>query len=112
VLGGAFGLPHAETHATVLPYVTAFNSPAAPEAERRLAEAFGSETGLGGLDALRRDLDAPVALRDHGFAEADIPRAAELILPAVPPSNPRPVSVTDLERLLKAAWAGTPPESF
>ncbi|AMM18928.1 maleylacetate reductase [Frondihabitans sp. PAMC 28766] len=112
VLGGAFGLPHAETHATVLPYVTAFNTPSAPDAERRLADAFGADTGLDGLGALRLDIDAPVALRDYGLAEADVPRAAELILPAVPPSNPRPVTRGDLERLLEAAWAGTPPETL
>ena len=30
VLGGKYNLPHAQTHATVLPYVLAFNGPAAP----------------------------------------------------------------------------------
>ena len=35
VLGGTFNLPHAETHATVLPYVLAFNGPAAPGAAAR-----------------------------------------------------------------------------
>jgi maleylacetate reductase len=29
VLGGVYDLPHAETHAVVLPYVVAFNVPAA-----------------------------------------------------------------------------------
>ena len=42
VLGGKYNLPHAQTHATVLPYVLAFNGPAAPDAERRIAAAFGS----------------------------------------------------------------------
>ena len=37
VLGGAYNLPHAQTHATVLPYVLAFNGPAAPDAEHRIA---------------------------------------------------------------------------
>ena len=31
VLGGAYNLPHAQTHAIVLPYVLAFNGPAAPD---------------------------------------------------------------------------------
>src|SRR5262249_40685869 len=39
VLGG-FGLPHAETHAIILPHVTRFNLPAAPEASQRLAAAL------------------------------------------------------------------------
>ena len=42
VLGGKYNLPHAQTHATVLPYVLAFNGPAAPDAERRIAAAFGA----------------------------------------------------------------------
>jgi len=40
VLGGTYNLPHAQTHAAVLPYVLAFNGPAAPAAERRIAAAL------------------------------------------------------------------------
>src|ERR1700758_627342 len=43
VLGGKYNLPHAQTHATVLPYVLAFNGPAAPDAEHRIAAVFGSD---------------------------------------------------------------------
>ncbi|MFC9553094.1 maleylacetate reductase [Rhodococcus sp. NPDC056960] len=109
VLGGAYNLPHAQTHATVLPYVLAFNAPAAPEAERRIAAAFGTGTALAGLDALRETLDAPQALKDFGFDETQIPEAVELILPYVPDSNPRPVTATDLDALLRAAHAGETP---
>jgi maleylacetate reductase len=45
VLGGAYNLPHAQTHAVVLPYMLAFNGAAAPEAERRIAAAFGTKPG-------------------------------------------------------------------
>jgi maleylacetate reductase len=109
VLGGAYNLPHAQTHAVVLPYVLAFNAPAAPEAERRIAAAFGSPAALDGLQSLRDELDAPRALRDYGFNEDAIPEAAQAILPAVPPSNPRPVTAEDLRRLLHAAWSGAAP---
>jgi len=109
VLGGAYNLPHAQTHAVVLPYVLAFNAPAAAEAARRIAAAFGTATAINGLQALRDELDAPSALRDYGFAEDAIPEAAEAILPAVPPSNPRPVTAEDLRRLLHAAWSGADP---
>jgi maleylacetate reductase len=37
VLGGSFDLPHARTHAVILPYA-AFNLPAAPSAASRCAE--------------------------------------------------------------------------
>src|SRR5215469_6354188 len=109
VLGGAYNLPHAQTHAVVLPYVLAFNAPAAPQAEQRIAAAFGTAHGIDGLQALRTELDAPHALRDYGFAEDQIPAAAEAILPAVPESNPRRVTAADLRRLLRAAWSGSDP---
>jgi alcohol dehydrogenase class IV len=111
-LGGKYNLPHAQTHAVVLPYVLAFNGPAAPEAEARIAQAFGSQTALAGLTALRRTLDAPRALADYGFMESHIPAAAAAILPSVPASNPRPVTAADLEALLHAAWGGDDPSTL
>jgi maleylacetate reductase len=113
VLGGKYNLPHAQTHATVLPYVLAFNGPAAPDAERRIAAAFGTASALDGLQSLKRRLNAPQALREYGFASDSIAEAAEAILPSVPPSNPRPVSAEDLRTLLRAAWSGAvPAEAF
>ncbi|GAA3884486.1 maleylacetate reductase [Leifsonia kafniensis] len=109
VLGGTYNLPHAQTHATVLSYVTAFNAPFAPEAATRIAQAFDSTDAVTGLNALRTDLDAPKALRDYGFEEADIPEAASIILPLIPASNPRPVTDAAIQKLLRAAWAGDTP---
>ncbi|ADX75117.1 alcohol dehydrogenase, class IV (plasmid) [Pseudarthrobacter phenanthrenivorans Sphe3] len=109
VLGGAYNLPHAETHAAVLPHVLAFNAPAAPEAAARIAAAFGAEAAVDGLNALQEAIDAPRALRDHGLAEANIPEAVQLILPVIPPTNPRTVTQDNLQQLLQAAWAGTEP---
>jgi maleylacetate reductase len=132
VLGGKYNLPHAQTHATVLPYVLAFNGPAAPDAERRIATALnsaplggaepgntaggaepestaGAASALDGLAALKRELNAPHALKDYGFTEDSIAEAADAILPSVPPSNPRPVTAGDLRTLLRAAWSGTNP---
>jgi maleylacetate reductase len=116
VLGGKYNLPHAQTHATVLPYVLAFNGPAAPDAERRITAAFpdtgpGTGSALAGLVALKQELNAPHALADYGFTEDSIPEAAEAILPSVPPSNPRPVTAGDLRALLRAAWAGADPRT-
>jgi maleylacetate reductase len=112
VLGGAYNLPHAQTHAVVLPYVLAFNGPAAPEAERRIAGALGAGRAIDGLETLRSELQAPRALRDYGFAESGIPAAAEAIAPAVPSGNPRPVTTGDLRRILHAAWEGADPETM
>jgi len=127
VLGGKYNLPHAQAHATVLPYVLAFNGPAAPAAEQRIATALNdtaandtaaNDTALNdpgrALDrllALARELDAPRALADYGFTADSVDTAAEEILPSVPPSNPRPVTVEDLRRLLHAAWSGADPRT-
>ncbi|MFI7709014.1 maleylacetate reductase [Nonomuraea sp. NPDC049480] len=112
VLGGAYDLPHAQTHAVVLPYVLAFNAPAAPEAERRIAAAFGAGSAIEGLQRLRHAVDAPKALRDYGLNEADVEGAVQPILDAMPDGNPRPVTAGDLRRLLRSAWQGTDPRTM
>lgn len=109
VLGGTFNLPHAQTHATVLPYVLAFNAPYAPDAETRIAVAFGTAEALTGLQHLRKRLDAPKALSDYGFTADRIAEAVAVVLPAVPDSNPRPVSTENLTRLLQGALTGEDP---
>jgi maleylacetate reductase len=108
VLGGMFNLPHAQTHAVVLPYVLAFNAPHAPDAEARIAQAFGSRKAGAGLAALREVLDAPRALRDYGMPEDGIAKALGPITKAIPDNNPAPVTDENLTALLKAAWAGDP----
>ncbi|MEX0428545.1 maleylacetate reductase [Nocardioides sp. DS6] len=109
VLGGMFNLPHAQTHAVVLPYVLAFNAPNAPEAERRISQAFGAETATAGLAALRSTLDAPKALKDYGMPEDGIAKAVAPILAAIPANNPTPVTDDNITALLRAAWEGDEP---
>ncbi|GHH30308.1 maleylacetate reductase [Lentzea cavernae] len=94
VLGGAYNLPHAETHTAVLPHVLAFNGPAVPEAAARIEEALG-----GGLIDLYDEVGASHVLR----GVPDVREAARLVLPSVPPSNPREVTEDDLISLLTAA---------
>ena len=48
-LGGTFDLPHAETHAIVLPHATAYNAAAAPEAMKRICRALGVDDAPQGL---------------------------------------------------------------
>lgn len=109
VLGGAFGLPHAATHAIVLPHVLAFNAPYAATAVARIATALGDVDASDGLDRLRTSLHAPRALREVGLQHDDIPAAAMLILGEVPRTNPRPVDRAVLTDLLYAAWSGRDP---
>lgn len=109
VLGGTFDLPHAQTHATVLPYVLAFNMDAAPDASDRIARAMGADDALVGLQQLRTQLDAPRKLADYGFTQDGIAEAVEIILPAVPDNNPRTVTTKNLTALLQAALTGDDP---
>lgn len=111
VLGGAYDLPHAQTHAIVLPHVLAFNASSAPEATHRIAAALDDDDAVRGLASLCRDVDAPTALREIGLAETDLTEAAELILPVIPPSNPRPVTEDDVHTLLRNAWSGADAEN-
>jgi alcohol dehydrogenase class IV len=109
VLGGMFGLPHAETHAVVLPHVLALNVPAVPDLDRRMALALGADTALDGLRTLRRETGAPTNLRDLGLTGDDIPRAVPAIVEAAPADNPVPVTAETIEALLRAAWEGEEP---
>jgi maleylacetate reductase len=111
-LGGAYGLPHAQMHAVVLPYVVAFNEGAAPAAAGRVTAVLGGDNAAVALARFAATLGAPKSLREIGFGEKDISEAASLILPAAPPTNPRPVSKAGLETILRAAWAGASVESL
>ncbi len=108
VLGGSFGLPHAETHAVVLPHAAAYNAAHAGDAMARVARALGSASAPAGLHDLAKRIGAPVALRDLGLKEADLDRAAE-IASRDPYANPRPIERAGIRALLQAAWAGAAP---
>ncbi|MGN7869458.1 maleylacetate reductase [Paracoccus sp. 22332] len=107
-LGGSFDLPHAETHAVILPHALAFNAVAVPDLLAPVTDLFGhGDPGLG-LWHFARDAGAPLALRDLGLKEADLDRAADLAS-ANPYWNPRPVTRDGIRGLLQAAWAGDRP---
>jgi alcohol dehydrogenase class IV/protocatechuate 3,4-dioxygenase beta subunit len=108
VLGGRYGLPHAQTHAIMLPYVLAFNAPGAPDAAGRIGQALGSEDPAGTLQALAARLGLPRGLRDIGLREEQLAEAARLIEPVVPADNPVPAGAAALLALLRQAWAGDP----
>jgi len=108
VLGGSFDLPHAETHAIVLPHAIAFNAPAAASELRPIAEIFGAGAPGLALHDFAIRIGAPTALKDIGMGEQDLDRAAE-IATANPYWNPREVTRADIRALLGAAWRGDPP---
>jgi alcohol dehydrogenase class IV len=109
VLGGTFDLPHAETHAVVLPYVLAYNERALGRAAERMARAFGSSSPLAGLMALGQRLEVPRSLRELGMPEDRLERAAALVGARLPADNPRSVQTSDVFALLESAWMGADP---
>ena len=107
-LGGSFNLPHAETHAIVLPHAAAYNAQAAPEAMSRVARALGRTSAAQGLFDLADSLGAPVALSAIGMKENDLDRAAD-IASQNPYYNPRPVTREGIRSLLQDAFEGRRP---
>jgi alcohol dehydrogenase class IV len=104
VLGG-LGLPHAQTHAALLPHVVAFNASAAADAIARVARAIGAESAAGGLFELARRSGAPTDLRSLGLGEADLDEAAQRVTEHAGP-NPRAASTADVRGILERAWRG------
>jgi maleylacetate reductase len=107
-LGGSFNLPHAETHAVILPYVAAYNRDAAPAAMARVARALGGAEPAAGLFELARRVGAPAGLREIGLKAEDLDRAATLAT-TNPYFNPRPVTREGVRALLDEAWHGRRP---
>lgn len=110
-LGGSFGLPHAETHAVVLPYAIAYVRDAVPQAMARIRRALGrfdAGDAARGLRALGAAVGAPASLRELGLPADGPDRAAELAVKA-PYWNPRPVERDAIRDLLQRAFDGAEP---
>lgn len=107
VLGGSFGMPHAETHAVLLPHTTAYNEPAVGDLLKPIADTFGGMAGAG-LWQFAKSVGAPLRLADLGLKETDLDRAAE-IATKNPYANPRPVSRDGIRQLLQQAYEGQCP---
>jgi maleylacetate reductase len=107
-LGGAFDLPHAETHAIVLPYALAYNAPAVPAAMAALRRALGTEDPAAALFELRASLGAPGSLAELGTPRDGLARIAEQAVSS-PYPNPRPLERAPLLALLEAAYEGRRP---
>jgi maleylacetate reductase len=108
-LGGTFNLPHAETHAVILPHAAAYNREAAPEAMRRIAAALGgSADAAGGLFEVVQRVGAPTALKDIGMPADGLDRAATLATEN-PYFSPRPIEYRAVRDLLQQAFEGRRP---
>ncbi|GAA4063587.1 maleylacetate reductase [Actinomadura miaoliensis] len=109
VLGGTFGLPHAQTHAVVLPYALAYNSAKAPKACAAIAQALGESDPVTALWTWTRNLGAPSSLGELGLTEDAIAPTVDLATRDAYP-NPVPLDPGRLRALLEAAVHGAPPQ--
>jgi maleylacetate reductase len=110
-LGGTFNLPHAQTHAAMLPHTAHYNHRAAPEALQKVAKALGGTEAAdagGLLFELNRKLGIAAALAELGLPESGLDEAADLACQN-PYANPQPVEREAIRRLLQDAWEGRPP---
>ena len=103
-LGGAFGLPHADTHAVILPHALAYNASAVPTVIARLRPILGADPAQG-LQDLATRLGAPTTLLDIGMPRDGLDHAADLALQARYP-NPRPLERDAIRAMLGRAWDG------
>ncbi|WP_171181271.1 maleylacetate reductase [Ruegeria sp. HKCCD8929] len=107
-LGGAFDLPHADTHTVILPHAVAFNAAEVPELLAPIADALGHEMPGLGLHEFAKSLGAPTTLIELGMPEDGIDHAADLAM-ANPYWNPRKLERPLVRRLIEKAFHGLPP---
>ncbi len=114
-LGGSFNLPHAQTHAVILPHALAFNAAAAPQAMLRIARALGRLGQCSAQQAmfeLAQENGATRSLREIGMKAGDLDQAADMVVDN-PYWSPRPVGPqarAEIRALLQRAFDGAPPE--
>jgi alcohol dehydrogenase class IV len=103
VLGGAFGLPHADVHAALLPYTTAYAVAGRPQVAERLARGLGARDAAGGVWDLARAAGAPTGQAALPLSTDQVDEAARLA------ADGGRVRAGDLRELLLRARAGARP---
>jgi maleylacetate reductase len=109
-LGGTLNLPHAETHAILLPHTAAFNAVTAHKELGPATSLFGGDLG-GGLFDFAKSLGAPLALRDLGVSTEDLEKVADMAVKN-PYWNPREITRSSVLNLLSNAHNGTRPHAI
>lgn len=104
LLGGMFGLPHALTHAALLPHVVRWMAAAAPDAMAAIARALGGIDPASALDHLAIASGVPRSLDALGFVATDAALVIDRVLSS-PPSSRRALDRDALGSLLATACA-------
>jgi homogentisate 1,2-dioxygenase len=103
VLGGMFALPHAATHAALLPHVVRHQATRAPEAMAILARSLHQLDPVEGLAHLATQTGVAVGLQKLGLPREGIERVVDSVLATLAFAS------TDrgaLIAMLESAWAG------
>lgn len=100
-------MPHAETHTIILPHALAYNAPNIPEVMKQLADVFLGSDGdaIRGLNVLLTNLKVKRALKDFGFKEEDVDKAADIAVNNAY-YNPRTIERDLIRELIRRAYAG------
>jgi alcohol dehydrogenase class IV len=108
VVGGVFNIPHAATHAALLPHSVAYNREAAGARLLPAAKALGSVDVAQGVYDLAVGLGIRMALSDLGVTSSGLARAARRVTEGSF-YNPRPVEYAPVLALLTHAFEGRRP---
>ena len=116
-VGGATHCSHGAGNGLLLPFVMRFNMPARRHQLAQIArllradvddlgEPDAAEAAIVAIEQLRKDIGVPLRLRDLGVTEEQLRPFAEkaFSIKRILRVNPRPVTVEDLEGILRAAF--------
>jgi alcohol dehydrogenase class IV len=109
-IGGAVHCSHGAGNGLLLPYVMRFNLPARRERFATIARLLGeteeAEGAVAAVERLRADIGIPLRLRDLGVRAEQLPELAAkaFAVKRILRVNPRPVTVEDLEGILREAY--------
>jgi alcohol dehydrogenase class IV len=116
-VGGAVHCSHGTGNGLLLPFVMRYNLPARRKEFATIARLLGedvsavdetsaSEQAVSAVERLRTDIGIPSRLRELGIREAQLRSFAEKAfgIKRILRVNPRPLSVDDLEAILRSAY--------
>ena len=110
VLGGTYGLAHGDANSVILPQITAFNAPAAPQAMAALARALGTDDPAAAIFDLGQSIGAPTDLKSLGMKEGDLDAAAKQAIEFTA-YNPLPLEFGPVREMLQNAYEGNRPSA-
>jgi maleylacetate reductase len=109
VLGGGWSLPHAETHAVVLPQSTALVAAQSPAVAHRLSHLLGGGDAAERVFALLEQLHLPRTLAEIGLPESALPEVVSRVLAAS--RDDQRADETAVRDMVGAAYSGRRPGS-